>query len=223
MQTAQFRAHYFGNPEPRVAWVRNGLRLRPDGERVLVRTYSGESTLVVRDLRADDSGKYEVLIENEVGCDAASASLGVEGPPEPPAGRPFVSAVDVSRTPPCLTLAWYGSTFDGGSCVTGYVVEAASWPSESPAGAPERPDWEVLEPDCKSTSYIVEGGLAPGREFIFRVRVRDAAFHFNRKYALLLKNYFFRPPTFTEPASPAALARRSASRRTPTTSPSWWW
>ncbi len=173
-QTAQFRAHYFGNPEPRVVWVRNGVRLRPDGERLLVRTYSGESTLIVRDLRADDSGKYEVLIENEVGCDAAAASLGVEGPPEPPAGRPFVSDVDVdSGQSPSLTLAWYGPTFDGGSCVTGYVVEVASWACDSPSGTPESPDWAVLQADCHSTSYIVESGLVPGREFIFRVRVRQ--------------------------------------------------
>ena len=31
-----------------------------------------------------------VVIENEVGNDAAVASLGVEGPPDPPASRPFL-------------------------------------------------------------------------------------------------------------------------------------
>ena len=112
------RAHYFGNPEPRVAWIKNGaVRLTADGERVSIQTYSGESTLILTSLRADDSGKYEILIENEVGNDAAAASLGVEGPPEPPAGRPYVSAMDAETS--SLTLAWYGSTFDRGSAVTG--------------------------------------------------------------------------------------------------------
>ena len=112
------RAHYFGNPEPRVAWIKNGaVRLTADGDRVSIQTYSGESTLILTNLRADDSGKYEILIENEVGNDAAAASLGVEGPPEPPAGRPYVSALDAETS--SLTLAWYGSTFDGGSAVTG--------------------------------------------------------------------------------------------------------
>ena len=55
--------------------------------------------------------------------------------------------------------------------MTGYVVESASWPSECPSGVPEKPDWTVLEPDCKSTSYRVDRGLLPDREFVFRVRV----------------------------------------------------
>ena len=171
-QTVHMRAHYFGNPEPRVTWLRNGGRIFPcpDGvpegqRRVLVKTYSGESTLIVRDLRLDDSGKYEVLIENEIGNDAAAASLGVEGPPEPPAGRPYASDVDNSS----LTLAWYGSTFDGGSIVTGYVVEMSSWPVTSDSAQPEATDWTVLTAECHSTSYIVTG-LDCAREYIFRVK-----------------------------------------------------
>jgi len=75
---------------------------------------------------AEDSGKYEIVIENEVGNDAAVASLGVEGPPDPPASRPFVGHIDAASK--SLTLAWYGSSFDGGSIVTGYIVEMSSWP-----------------------------------------------------------------------------------------------
>lgn len=171
-QSVHMRAHYFGNPEPRVTWFRNGGRIfpcpdgAPEGQRrVLIKTYSGESTLIVRDLRLDDSGKYEVLIENEIGNDAAVASLGVEGPPEPPAGRPYASDIDNSS----LTLAWYGSTFDGGSIVTGYVVEMSSWPITSDSAQPEATDWTVLTSECHSTSYIVTG-LDASRECIFRVK-----------------------------------------------------
>ena len=171
-QSVHMRAHYFGNPEPRVTWFRNGGRIFPcadsvpEGQRrVLIKTYSGESTLIVRDLRLDDSGKYEVLIENEIGNDAAVASLGVEGPPEPPANRPYASDIDNSS----LTLAWYGSTFDGGSIVTGYVVEMSSWPITSDSAQPEATDWTVLTAECHSTSYIVTG-LDSSREYIFRVK-----------------------------------------------------
>ncbi len=171
-QTVHLTAHYFGNPEPRVTWFKNGSRIFADPDdlpepdrRVLIKTYSGESTLVVRDLRLEDSGKYEVLIENEIGNDAAVASVGVEGPPEPPAGRPYASDVDNSS----LTLAWYGSTFDGGSIVTGYVVEMSSWPITSDSEQPEPTDWTVLTAECHSTSYIVTG-LDSSREYIFRVK-----------------------------------------------------
>ena len=168
-ETVQFRAHYFGNPEPRVVWIKNGARIIPD-DRINVKTYSGESTLIIRDLRGDDSGKYEVLIENEVGNDAAAASLGVEGPPEPPAGRPYVSDIDNQTS--SLTLAWYGSTFDGGSMVTGYVVEMSSWPITSDSRPPEATDWTVLGGHSHhTTSYIVKD-LDPAREYIFRVKPR---------------------------------------------------
>ena len=87
-------------------------------DRVKIRTYPGESTLVIKDLRADDSGKYEIQIENEIGNDCCSASLCVEGPPEPPGGRPYITTIDAEALR--LTLAWYGSTFDGGSMLTGW-------------------------------------------------------------------------------------------------------
>ena len=167
-ETVQFRAHYFGNPEPRVTWIKNGVRITVKDLRVNIKTYSGESTLIVKDLRADDSGKYEVLIENEIGNDAASASLSVEGPPEPPNGRPYVSNIDTST----LTLAWYGSTYDGGSMVTGYVVEMSSWPITSDSRPPEATDWTVVD-SHHTTSYIVKN-LDPGREYIFRVKAENS-------------------------------------------------
>ena len=178
--TVNLAAHYFGNPEPRVTWLKNGSRIEDrtknssnreeSAERVVIRTYSGESTLILKDVRADDSGKYEVHIENEVGNDAAVASLGVEGPPEPPAGRPFVS--DIAPGSSSLTLAWYGSTFDGGSIVTGYLVEMSSWFVTADSQPPEPTDWTVLTSDCHSTSYIVKG-LDPDKEYIFRVKAQN--------------------------------------------------
>jgi len=114
-----------------VIWLKNGVRVMGNDEssHTSIKTYSGESTLIVKDLRRDDSGKYEIVIENEVGNDAATASLGVEGPPDPPASRPYVSHIDHDAC--SLTLAWYGSSFDGGSIVTGYIVEMSSWPITS--------------------------------------------------------------------------------------------
>ena len=110
-ETVYLRAHYFGNPEPRVAWFKGGRRLN-HVDRIKIRTYPGESTLVIRDLRADDSGKYEIQIENEVGADECSASLCVEGPPEPPGGRPYITSIDrypASHTHPSAPLALYAT------------------------------------------------------------------------------------------------------------------
>ena len=168
-QTVHFRSHYFGNPEPRVVWLKNGIRVIPneEGGRISIKTYSGESTLIVRDLRGEDSGKYEIVIENEVGNDAAAASLGVEGPPDPPTSRPFLGHIDPATR--SLTLAWYGSGFDGGSIVTGYVVEMSSWPITADSRPPEATDWTVVTNRHHSTSFVVKG-LSYDREYIFRVK-----------------------------------------------------
>ena len=168
-ETVYLRAHYFGNPEPRVVWFRNGRRLNHT-ERTMIRTYPGESTLVVRELRADDSGKYDIQIENEMGADACSASLCVEGPPEPPGARPFITSIDKEMKR--LTLAWYGSTFDGGSMLTGYIVEMSSWVVNADPGMPEPTDWTILTSKCHSTSYIVKN-LDEEREYIFRVKAQN--------------------------------------------------
>ena len=175
-EVVHFMAHYFGNPEPRVVWIKNGQRLKSSEDgRLHIKTYSGESTLIVRDLRIDDSGKYEIQIENEVGSDAASASLSVEGPPEPPAGRPYVSHIDTETF--SLTLAWYGSTFDGGSIVTGYMVEMSSWPITSSSQPPDATDWQILSSDTHlSTSFVVTE-LCKDKEYIFRVKAVNAHGH----------------------------------------------
>ena len=168
-ETVYLRTHYFGNPEPRVIWFKGGRRLNPT-DRVKIRTYPGESTLVIRDLRADDSGKYEIQIENEVGSDGCSASLCVEGPPEPPGGRPYITTIDIDALR--LTLAWYGSTFDGGSMLTGYIIEMSSWPIITDSQQPETTDWTIVTSKCHSTSFIVKN-LDPDREYIFRVRAQN--------------------------------------------------
>ena len=168
-ETVYLKTHYFGNPEPRVVWFKGGRKLNQN-DRVKIRTYPGESTLVIKDLRADDSGKYEIHIENEVGSDACSASLCVEGPPEPPGGRPYITTIDMDALR--LTLAWYGSTFDGGSMLTGYTIEMSSWPIITDSQQPEPTDWTIVTSKCHSTSYKVKN-LDSQREYIFRIRAHN--------------------------------------------------
>lgn len=53
-------------------------------------------------------------------CERPLSALCVPGAPEPPADRPNHSEVTATS----VTLSWYGPTYDGGSVVTGYNVEA---------------------------------------------------------------------------------------------------
>ncbi|XP_040563624.1 uncharacterized protein [Lepeophtheirus salmonis] len=171
-EAVEFQSHYFGDPDPRVGWSKNGKPLSQETDsRVSIFYSNGISTLQVKDLRGEDGGKYECIVSNDSGSDNTSASLSVPTPPEPPAGRPFVSDIDFASR--CLTLAWYGSTFDGGSIVTGYRVEMSSWPITADPEPPVTEDWKILMTDMNSTSYIFKE-LLPGREYIFRIRCENA-------------------------------------------------
>lgn len=88
-----------------------------ENENVVVsRSVRGQSVLMLTNITADDSGKYSVEVMNDTGYDIASASVAVEGPPEPPGGRP-----SVSQGPDRVAVAWCGPPYDGGCFITGFM------------------------------------------------------------------------------------------------------
>lgn len=70
-------------------------------------------------------------------------------------GRPVVSNIDSSS----VVLSWSGSSYDGGSRITGYVIESRKSLETK---------WESLK-KVDSTSHKVKG-LDPDTEYHFRVR-----------------------------------------------------
>lgn len=76
----------------------------------------GQSVLMLTNITADDSGKYSVELMNDTGYDIASASVAVEGRPDPPGGRP-----SVSQGPDRVAVAWCGPPYDGGCFITGFM------------------------------------------------------------------------------------------------------
>ncbi|XP_070569686.1 obscurin-like isoform X2 [Ptychodera flava] len=81
--------------------------------------------------------------------------MATKEPPDPPADRPFADKV----TKDSITVVWPGTTYDGGSIVTGYVVEMQKKGETK---------WKVLTEDVFSTSYQVNG-LKESEIYLFRV------------------------------------------------------
>ncbi|KAG5884433.1 hypothetical protein JTB14_024376 [Gonioctena quinquepunctata] len=131
-----------------------GRELKND-ERTSITSGDGVSCLLLQDITADDSGKYDVCIENVYGADSNYASVSVEGPPDPPSGTPCISANQDS-----VTVAWSSSPYDGGKIVNGYAVEYSMVGSDI---------WTMVVDECHSLSYVVRG-LQPGGRYVFRVR-----------------------------------------------------
>ena len=85
-------------------------------ENTKIQIKPGHSTLELSNISDLQSGKYTVEIMNEYGCEEVSASVAVEGPPEPPGGRP-----SISQGPDRISLAWCGPPYDGGCMLTGFM------------------------------------------------------------------------------------------------------
>ncbi|PNF38135.1 hypothetical protein B7P43_G14603, partial [Cryptotermes secundus] len=152
------KATYVGVPHPLVRWLRAGHELSSGG-RVTITAEDGVACLVIENITADDSGKYVVSVENNLGADCHFASVAVEGPADPPAGKPSVSGSGSS-----VTVVWCSAPYDGGCMVTGYCVEMRR---------KQDTEWQVVTDRCHSLSYVVPG-LTPGEQYVFRVRAENA-------------------------------------------------
>ncbi|KAK4304915.1 hypothetical protein Pmani_023160 [Petrolisthes manimaculis] len=157
-QSVTFSAIYTGNPEPVVSWLKKEQSIS-DGGRYLLKTEKGRTSLTIRDVVQEDCDKYTIVVRNLVAAHAAFASLAVGSAPEPPATKPNHCEV----TSDSVTLSWYGPTYDGGSVITGYSVEAQK------CGTTE---WVTLITGCHSTSYIARG-LEKNCEYEFRIRAQN--------------------------------------------------
>ncbi|KAK9886789.1 hypothetical protein WA026_018441 [Henosepilachna vigintioctopunctata] len=151
------KATYMGHPEPNIRWTRAGRELKND-EKTSITFGGGVTCLLLQDITADDSGKYDVCVENYYGSDCSFASVSVEGPPDPPSGKPSITA-----TMDSVTVAWSSSPYDGGKIVTGYAVEYSLVGSDV---------WTTVTENCHSLSHTF-GGLQPGGRYVFRVRAQN--------------------------------------------------
>lgn len=158
----QLSVLFVGAPAPQVTWTKGGKPLLPAGDRVNV---SNDipccSELRIRDACCDDSGKYQVVVENSLGSDSGFASVKVEGPPDPPAEAPRAVALPGGA----VEVTWSCSPFDGGCRIQRYLVDA------SPASAEPRA-WSrvaaVLSTCCRLTD------LPPATAYVFVVRAQNA-------------------------------------------------
>jgi len=176
--TVVLEAVAIGRPEPCIRWLKGGKELMED-ERVEMRQADGVATLTLNNITADDSGKYIVMAENRFGMDCHYASLAVEGPPDPPGGKPTVCEVKADS----VTLTWYGSVYDGGSVITGYLVEVCQQ---------DLGQWDVLTSECNSTSYVIYN-LQMEKTFSFRVRAKNI--HGYSEPSAVSDPFILTPPT----------------------------
>ncbi|XP_078501243.1 uncharacterized protein LOC144755825 isoform X2 [Lissotriton helveticus] len=157
---AELFCEILGSPPIAASWVKQKKQIS-DGAKTSVETTDTGSKLVIREVQADDSGCYILYVRDRTGSIQHQISLSVTDRPQPPAGKPYASALLADS----LTLSWSGPCYDGGSAIQSYVVEVKEVGEVT---------WCTLTDSCLSTSYRVKGGLKPNQEYQFRVRAVNA-------------------------------------------------
>ncbi|XP_026057311.1 myosin light chain kinase, smooth muscle-like [Carassius auratus] len=163
--TARLHCRFRSSGPVASCWIHDTEKVVVEGPRVYVRNTSSSSTLVLSDVLPVDEGSYSLFVQNRGGTAHQTISLRVIDRPDPPSSSPFVSQLTRSS----LVLSWSGPCFDGGSAITGYVVEFQRLDQTEPG------DWAELTNQCLNTSYRVCSGLDPQGQYRFRVRACNTA------------------------------------------------
>ncbi|XP_016398787.1 myosin light chain kinase, smooth muscle-like [Sinocyclocheilus rhinocerous] len=163
--TARLHCRFRSSGPVASCWIHDTEKVLLEGPRVCATNTSSSSTLVLSDVLPVDAGSYSLFVRNRGGTAHRTISLRVIDRPDPPASCPFVSQLTRSS----LVLSWSGPCFDGGSAITGYVVEFQRLDQTEPG------DWAELTNQCQNTSYRVRSGLDPQGQYRFRVRACNAA------------------------------------------------
>jgi hypothetical protein len=109
------------------------------------------------DAERDDAGKYSINVGNDSGSCNIPLKVKVLAPPLPPTGPLDISNISKDRA----TISWKPPLDDGGSKVTGYIVEKRDTSKGSDA-------WLPATQNCKDTTFTVPS-LLDGHEYEFRV------------------------------------------------------
>ncbi|XP_010899520.1 myosin light chain kinase, smooth muscle isoform X2 [Esox lucius] len=145
-------------------WIYNREQVVVDRPGTRVKRNDTASSVEISQVSPEDAGAYTLIVRNPRGSAHHTINLRVIDRPHPPASCPVVSKLSSQS----LVLAWSGSSYDGGSAVTGYVVEMR----EQGPGKPG--DWRAVVTRCKNTSYRVSSGLDPHGVYHFRVRAYNS-------------------------------------------------
>ncbi|XP_076853150.1 myosin light chain kinase, smooth muscle isoform X2 [Brachyhypopomus gauderio] len=154
----------FEGSDPIVScWIHNKKEVLEDS-RLSIETSSKSSSLVISEARPEDSGLYTLIVRDRRSVVQHVLTLSVIERPQPPSSRPVACVL----APDTVVLSWSGPCYDGGSAITGYLVEVQSQVPDQTG------HWRELSAHCQSTSLRVSSGLQPGGQYRFRVRACNA-------------------------------------------------
>ncbi|XP_063239264.1 obscurin-like [Bacillus rossius redtenbacheri] len=80
--TAVFELRVQGHPRPDIKWLKNGKEIQTGGRIRSVREGDDSISLIVREVAAEDAGKYTVVVSNRAGESSTQFDLLITAPPK---------------------------------------------------------------------------------------------------------------------------------------------
>lgn len=121
----------------------------------MIATSDTHTELVIKDAVKEDSGSYDLLLENKCGKKVVYIKVKVIGSPDPPVGPLEYDDIQTRS----VRVSWRAPADDGGSDIFGYIVERREVPKAA---------WYTIDSRVKGTSLVVKG-LKENVEYHFRV------------------------------------------------------
>ncbi|KAF4532834.1 hypothetical protein B566_EDAN018931 [Ephemera danica] len=109
---------FIGEPPPDVTWSNGNVQLKSD-ERTTITSIGYHTIVHTVNCKRSDSGTYSLMLKNNSGVDEGSFQLIVLDRPGPPEGPLEYEEVTASS----VTLSWKAPKDNGGSEITGFVIE----------------------------------------------------------------------------------------------------
>uniref|UniRef100_A0A8B9H748 Titin n=1 Tax=Astyanax mexicanus TaxID=7994 RepID=A0A8B9H748_ASTMX len=149
-----------GRPKPVVSWKKDGLPLKQTTSLSINNTLVS-SKIIIKEATIDHVGKYEITLANTAGTISTDINVVVLDKPGPP------SSVKVDAvTADSITLSWTPPEYDGGSKVTGYIIERRDLPEGC---------WMRCNFTNIPETYFDVTGLTQDQQYDFRVTAKNAA------------------------------------------------
>lgn len=119
---------FTANPQPTAKWFKDGEEIRSGSMSYSTEISSHSVTLKFRSpTSTSQSGMYKLVLENPLGSDSCEVSIQIADVPTAPRFLVCESVRDES-----VSLSWKVPNSDGGSHITGYIIERLDLSDESP-------------------------------------------------------------------------------------------
>ncbi|KAJ8416943.1 hypothetical protein AAFF_G00328210 [Aldrovandia affinis] len=145
-----------GKPLPTCKWTKDG---RDISHRAMIATSDDRTELVIKEAHRDDTGTYDLVLENKCGKKVVYIKAKVIGRPDPPEGPLEFDDIQARSA----RVSWRAPSDDGGSDILGYIIERREVPKAA---------WYTVDARVVDTSFVVKG-LKENVEYHFKVTAEN--------------------------------------------------